>query len=323
MKKRIFAIVLAALMVVPFGMLSVSADTVNVPAEPTVTNTANKLYVGSTAKGDGTAPDKFLKTTGWSSDGALHTAFKDGGIAVIAEKAYVAGNGTFSATTSPVVFTGVDTDGTSYIGTVEDTVDGTLKKGTQTGMFMIAAARELKIEGAVIFENTVIIDRTNTGSSKPTSTFTVLNGGSIVIKDSVTITKTNYEGEKSDANPILNIEEGGYAYLHAVGFSAYTGKGTIVLDKKLVDNGTATQAMFEGFEGNIVDKNGNAIVFKTVADTSDDTTTTTTPAGDTTTQAPTTDNPSTGDMTLVVAALAAFSVAACISVVIVKKTKEN
>ena len=323
MKKRIFAIILAALMVVPFGMLSVSADAASVPAEPTATGTKT-YYVSYQKTGDGSTADAPANTKGWGEGGNFAELVKEGGTVSIVGKCYVDATATMPATTAPLVFTA-----NGEIGAINNETNSA--HGSQEGMVMVAVGGySITFMGDVIFDNTVLLDR---GKTAAVSTYSVGSTGKMVIKDNVKIACTTWNNTK-DHNPKLNVEEGGYAYLHAVGFSAYTGKGTIVLDTKLVQDGTATAEMFAGFEGKIVDKDGNAIVFKTVADTSDDTTTaptTTTTAGETTTAptttAPTTttptDNPTTGDMTVVVAALAALSVAACISVVIVKKTKEN
>ena len=64
MKKRIFAVILAALMVVPFGMLSAFADTASVPAEPTATGTKT-YYISNGKTGSGETADAPANTNGW------------------------------------------------------------------------------------------------------------------------------------------------------------------------------------------------------------------------------------------------------------------
>lgn len=334
MKKRIFAIILAALMVVPFGMLSVSADTASIPDEPTYTGTT-KVYVAhdkneagtnigmTTADANGTqpgdTPDYAYKTSSASNIEALFKdgSLKDGGKIVIVGKFLLNPAATepynnkltLAATTQPVVITAKDGD-TNYTSMKDGDIlvmnaDG--NNAGQFGMFMLGETKTIVFEGDVIFDNVVILSRQSKSSvegGKEASTIEV--NKSLVVTNTVKFAEMT--GEK---NYNLVVNEGAYAYIHALGFEKYTGKGTLVVDETLKDEIAPLLADFEGTVEYV------KVDTKTEDTTSDETTT----AGETTT-APT-DNPTTGDMTVVVAALAAFSVAACISVVIVKKTKEN
>ena len=225
-------------------------------------------------------------------------------------KAYFGTDYTIPATTAPLVITSganklyaskyqgddatkplYDVEKAGQYCTVNNSTDASV--AGQFGMFMINQGKKLTIAGEVIFDDAVILNRSQTAVDNP-GTFVVT--GKLVIKDNVDFVEMGGEVMYH-----LEVAEGGYVYLDKLGFDAYTGKGTIVVGDEIKN--TVTEEDFAGFEGNIVDKYGNAIVFGTTQNPSS--------------------NPSTGDMSLVVAVVAALSVAACISVIIVKKTKEN
>ncbi len=321
MKKKLVSIILAALMVVPFGMISVSADSADIPAEPEVTS-ANKYYIAYDGTGNGLSADTpMCSNTGkkdealknaWGEDniegdiGKIPTLIKAGGTVVIVRKGHVGADITLPATDTPICFTGVDGE-TSYISKNEDETFNTESAG-QKGMFM-TDAKTITFAGDVIFDKTVLLGRKATAD-----TYSVAGTGKLVIKDTVTI----LAGKTGNPAPILNVEEGGYAYLHAVGFSAYTGKGTLVIDEALKSE---VESLLANYEGTVVYAKAEADTTDSSATTDSTTTDSTTTAGATTT-APT-DNPTTGDTTVVFAALAALSVVACISVVIAKKSKSD
>ena len=317
MKKKVISIILAALMIVPFGMISVSADTA-VPDEPKVTTT-NKWYIGFGGSGDGSSADNYKTTdvgkgnvwgditdgTAEEGNGEIYDLVKAGGTVYIVKKGHIGTDAVFKATDTPVCFTGE-----GYLSTTED---GSADVSKQLGM-LLSDGHKMTFEGDVILENTALLCRNSTPD-----TYSVAGTGKLVVKDSVQIVHRD-EGQ---SNAILNVEEGGYAYLHAVGFSAYTGKGTLVIDEALKSE---VESFLTNYEGTVVYAKAEADTTDSSATTDSAATDSTTTAGATTT-APTTtvptDNPSTGDMTVVFAVLAALSVAACASVVIVKKAKEN
>ena len=290
---------------------------------------------------------------------------KNGGTFVIAGKGYVgASPAVVAATASPVLFTAFD--GTKDLtGTIDNTTDANENgkpdgQGTQTGMFMVKSQGTVIFMGDVIFDKVTIIDRTNgakaaEGAPK-TTTIGVGSTGKLVIGAETIITGSHNDKEDSLYNPILNVEAGGYAYLHAVGFSKYTGTGTIVLDRALTDTGMATRDMFADFEGTIVDINGNDPFAPEPEDTEpEDTTPAETEPADTTpaetkpaetepaetepaetepaettpaetepaedTEEP--GNAPTGDTTWLVAVVAAASVIACTAVLVIKKREQN
>ena len=359
--KKLIAIMLMVLMVVPFGAISTSAA-VDLPAEPTLTNTETMYYIGNSGKGtkDGSSAANYLPTAGWdpvnypqaSGVYQMHDAMKNGGTFVIAGKGYVgASPAVVAATASPVLFTAFDGT-TDLTGTIDNTTDanGNGKpdgQGTQTGMFMVKSQGTVIFMGDVIFDKVTIIDRTNgakaaEGTPK-TTTIGVGSTGKMVIGADTVITGSHNDKEDSLYNPILDVAEGGYAFLHAVGFSKYTGTGTIVLCDEIIDD--VTPEMFADFEGTIVDKNGNdpfapvqppVDTEPTEPDTTEPTEPETTEPADTTEPqdtAPATTEPAedteqpgngpTGDASFLLAVIAAASVMAVVAVMIIKKKELN
>ncbi len=275
--KRLLALVLVTLMVVPFAVFASAAAA---PAEPTLTATT-KLYMaydydetktaipnGSPAKidNDGKTPATALTANAgkgniWGNgegvdpkDGAVYKALKEGGTIVAVGKVTCGANGIIPATTSPILFTAKD-------GTTDYTSrkpDGSINFMSETGgnagqygMFLMDTAKTITFQGDVIFDNIVILSRLGAGTDKHSGTIVVDSTGKLVIKDTVQFAKM-----MGDECAYLEVKEGGYAYLHAVGFQGYTGKGTIVLDKALVSSGKVTKATFEGFEGKIIAQDG-------------------------------------------------------------------
>ena len=257
--KRILSVILAVLMLLPLGMITASADEltqITVPAEPTATGT-QKYYVGWSGAGtkDGTSAENYATTSGWNEGGAFANLVKEGGTVVIVKKCYVdTKSAVFPKTTNPIVFTGVDGD-KNYIGTVDN--DDKSGQGTQTGMFMIIAGNTTTFMGDVIFDNTYLLDRTNKPNAAKTTTYSVAPGANMVVKDNCVITRSTNGKEDSVQDPKLDVQEGGFAFIHAAGFSEYTGKGTIILDSKIVANVTAES--YANFAGVIADETGKVI----------------------------------------------------------------
>ncbi len=272
MKKRIFAIILAALMIVPFGMLSVSADTVTVPAEPSVVSGTSTYYVdwnlkgtrtdGTQGDGTGASPENPSQGKDWGNKQTFATLVQGGGTVSIVGKCYVNARATMPATATPLLFTSYgDIDLSTIDGKNAET--GAATHGSQTGMIMVCNGQTITFMGDVIFDDTVLLDR---GNATTLSTYSVGSTGKMVINSNVTIASTSWNispdetGNKPTHNPKLNVEDGGYAYLHTVGFSDYTGRGTIVIDKALIDGGKITTDAFVNFQGVVVDETGNVIL---------------------------------------------------------------
>ena len=318
----IIACVLCALMVLPFAMMT-SADTLDL-TEPTVTAT-KKVYVSYGATGDGSSPDNLIKPSGWGSpNGALWNTVKDGGTLVAVGKMYFAATATFSATTSPVLITGVDGNN-NYIGSVDgttdvgagyiDTADSNKVKfdetagpngipdeqGTQTGMFMIANGCTMTVKCSLIFDNVTILDRStydaNELNGKNLATvIKVVEGGKLVIGKDTVFAHSQNDKEYSKLNVAIKVETGAIAFIHKLGFSNCTGVGTVVVGDEILASVKAAgkDATFPNFTGAIVDKNGDP-VFAAETTTAPETTAApdTTAASDTTAAPDTTTAPET------------------------------
>jgi len=268
MKKRILAILLAALMVVPFtvfstmGVSAEGAEKVELPAEPqpyrdiTVYISYQKTS-GVQASDDniGTSADQLFGTFG---KGVFPMIEIPGGVICIPGKGYVGTNYTFPKCGNPVTVTAFDPQlNKRYEGTLEVIAeDGTVSNGSQLGMFMIFSTCTLTIAGDYIFENIDIIERgEGPGQNAGTSKISVANGGKLVIKDDVKIMKMS----NAEENVIVNVDAGGYLYLHQVGFEKYTGDGVIVMTKALYDQAKSAKDVFVEFRGAVVDPDGTIL----------------------------------------------------------------
>ena len=323
MKRKLISLALAALMAVPFAVFANAAD--NAPAEPVLTsntvvynaNSASIVYDDGTKpsdKNDGLSWDK--AKTGWGAfDGkGTMSVVKDGGTIVSIGRAYVGIDYTFPKATSPILITAVIGD-KDYRSNEIYNEDKT-KNGSQRGTFIGDKNKTITFAGDYIFDDIDILVR---GAS---FTMSVADGANLVIADGVefcNMAEANIDNYATNSvNPTLNVDKGGYAFLHQVGFSAYTGEGTLVIDEALKSE---VEPLLANYAGTVV-------YVKAEADTTDSTTTTdttasgSTTAAEATTTAPT-DNPTTGDMTVVFAALAALSVAIVASFAVAKKKREN
>ena len=270
MKKKILAIFMAALMVVPFTAFSaigVSAegaqDKVTIPAEPqpyrditVYVSYKSTSGVQSSNDNTGTSAAQLLADFG---NGVFPLIEIPGGVICIPGKGYVGTNYTFRKCGNPVTVTAFDPQlNKRYEGTLEVVADdGTVSNGSQLGMFMIYQDKVLQIAGDYIFENIDIIERCEDPNwSDKTSKISVIDGGKLVIKDDVKILKMSNANE----NVILNVDAGGYAYLHAVGFEKYTGDGVIVMTKALYDQVKVDADAFVEFRGAVVDPDGTILL---------------------------------------------------------------
>ena len=284
--KKLLAIILTVLMVVPFTLISAAAATV--PAEPTVTST-KKYYVafdydetkevlvsgspalitndgltGATAVTTNTA-----KGNVWGNgtdvnpaDGAIYKVVKAGGTIVAVGKCHIGAVGVVPATDTPILFTAkdgtkdytsVDASGNAVYRADAPGASGNYANKGQYGMFMVAQPNSITFMGDVIFEDIVILERAAI-TAEVGGKIIVGSTGKMVIGENVAYYEMNPNGKNQTT---FEVSEGGYLYLHSANAFKYTGKGTIVLDKALVDAGKATEAMFEGFEGSIVYQDGS------------------------------------------------------------------
>ena len=238
--------------------------TMTLPDRPTAPT--NKIYtafdkndtLGITATADGglsaTAPYKTNLLSTWTALWKKDFA-KDGGIFVSVGKTYFGASYTIPATTNPIVFTALDGE-TSYISMKDGELDymtATGGHGAQYGMFMLNSAMDFTLEGDVIFDNIVILNRMSaSAASSGTATANIVVNSKLVVTDTVQFAEMT---GKKQYNLVVN--EGAFAFLDAEGFEAYSGKGVIVLSDALA--ASMTEADFAGFEGAVVDKNGTLI----------------------------------------------------------------
>ena len=285
--KKILAFILVALMVLPFGVMASAAA----PEEPVLTS--NNLITVAAAKTNANynypdlAPDKVVgKANTWEQ---LFTgSLKSGGTMVFIGKGFASEGATLEATSSPVVFTAVK-DGVSYISLNEDGtynhVDGKAAGAGQYGCLMLTGEKTMTFKGDVIFDDVAIFNRSN----KPG---TLRAEGKLVVKNNVIIA-TKVAG----ASHILEVAEGGVAFLHQIGFSKYTGKGTIVIGDEIKDKITAD--VFADFGGELIYADGSKVDgFAPNPNTPADTTANTSADSTATTNAPaSTTAPADGEVT--------------------------
>ena len=363
MKNKIFALLLAVLMVIPFGAVSsvgISADNaapekIEIPAEPqpyrdVVVYVSYQATSGvqSSDSNTGLSADQLLATfgSGVFTDGMIGIT---GGMVVIPGKGYIGSNYTFKKTQNPVTVTAFDPKlNTKYTGTLEvapEKEGDPYTNGTQTGMFMIYSSRVLTIEGDTIFENIPIIERTETGGAgKPyahtgTSVISVANGGKLVVKEDCEVLKMSDAPE----SVIVNVDAGGYAYIHTLGFEKFTGDGIVVMDKALFESDKVTDDLFIEFRGAVVDTDGTILLGEAPelpseeeeeeGNSSGETTKkpaqdtkkpTTTQKSDVTTAASTdstNDQPADFPIAIVIGGVAAAIVVAVVVIIIIKKKK--
>ena len=278
---------------------------VEVPARPTLTNTTDSYHIafGSTNGSNPKDGEDFK---------AAMAALQNGGTVYVTGKAFcsLTHNPLQNINSKGTILVTAKEGDTSYIELYPDVAE-TAIKGHIMGNQGISDANNdktdyLEVYTDAIFENVVIYNRADAKSDSqkfapgdPVIPFTILvkNGAKTVFADSVLFrTKT----EKLP-NGVLEIEEGAYAFLDVTGFSKYTGKGTIVVNNKLVDK--VTKDDFAGFEGTVCDEDGNVLFASAPA-----------PVNPTPT-------PATGSMTVVIAAGAIL--ASLGAIVALKKREER
>ena len=279
--KKFLALVLVALMVVPFAVMTSAA----VPDEPVAATDVPVIYCADSAVPEGVTaqtgsstdpenkagetPTLVLKTTADPNKAILFNKVINGAKLVWVGKGYFTNGNTFPDTGKPVVITAHDGT-TDYISRNEDGsilyMNESKANAGQFGMFLMNKATKVNFECDTIFEKIVILNR----AAETDAPSTIVAKKRLVIADSVQF--ATMKGPQYN----LEVAEGAYAYLHALGFAAYEGKGTIVVGNEIKDKIHA--GTFAGFEGQVVFADGsNALVGLPAAPE-----TTAAPAGDTT-----------------------------------------
>ena len=306
--KRIIALILVALMVVPFAVLaSAAGEKITLPAKPEVTSN-NVYYCAATNTAD-PIPTGYnvVVTSGWDPINYpayedMYNAMKSGGTYIACGKLYIGATCTIAATDTTCLFTGVDTaNNVDYRSKKSDgsylVVDDFGANAGQKGMLMIrstvANPDVATFMGDVIFDNICIVDRSGSGQMV-SSTLEVGSTGRMVITNTVDVLKMH------DLYTNISVQEGGYLFLNTTGFQSYKGQGVIVLGADIKDEVTADT--FKGFKGIVAYEDGtiaydlrateddadDTTVADTTVDSSKDTVADDTTKADTTTKAPTT-----------------------------------
>ena len=292
--KKIIALLLCAVLLlalVPVIAIPAMADEkITVPARPTLTNTTDKSYIAFTAPA--TPAVTHVKNFGDAS-----AALTSGGTIVVTQKALYSfkspdAANTVDGTKGTVLVTAMEGD-TSYINIETDSKETGIILGNN-GFIPdnYNKVDYLLLAGDVILDDVVLFNRAhnNVGATMAEpNTVRALAGSKVVIGSGVQFAHrqgTYTFGEQKVTldlpNMALDTEEGAVVFIDALGFSKYTGKGTLVVAKDLVDKVTAND--FAGFEGKVVDVDGNALFAAAPA-----------PVNPTPT-------PATGSMTVVIAA---------------------
>ncbi len=289
--KKIIALLLCAVLflaLVPVIAIPAMADEkITVPARPTLTNTTDKSYIAFTAPA--TPAVTHVKNFGDAS-----AALTSGGTIVVTQKALYSfkspdAANTVDGTKGTVLVTAKEGD-TSYINISEDTKEtGIILGNNNFAEQNWGKVDYLLLAGDVILDDVVLFNRAHKPASADNAPMDTPNsvralaGSRVVIGSGV-----QFAHRFELPNMLLDTEEGAVVFIDALGFSKYTGKGTLVIAKDLVDKVTAND--FAGFEGNVVDADGNALFASAPVNP--------TPANPT----PTNPTPATGSMTVVIAA---------------------
>ncbi|MBQ2118019.1 MAG: LPXTG cell wall anchor domain-containing protein [Clostridia bacterium] len=289
--KKIIALLLCAVLLlalVPVIAIPAMADEkITVPARPTLTNTTDKSYLAFAAPA--TPAVTHVKNFGDAS-----AALTSGGTIVVTQKALYSfkspdAANTVDGTKGTVLVTAKEGD-TSYINIETDTKEtGIILGNNNFAEQNWDKVDYLLLAGDVILDDVVLFNRAHKPASADNAPMDTPNsvralaGSRVVIGSGV-----QFAHRFELPNMLLDTEEGAVVFIDALGFSKYTGKGTLVIAKDLVDKVTADT--FAGFEGKVVDVDGNALFASAPVNP--------TPTNPT----PTNPTPATGSMTVVIAA---------------------
>ena len=207
---------------------------------PRLENTESVCYLAYTDADD--AFDGKSSATAKKTLGAIKCALRDGGTVVVSGKGYSSGTADFEAR-STVKFTAISPEGIDY-----------RESTPEYGALMWEGGCTLSILSDVIFEHVNIYSRSITPN------ILRIAGGATAVFDDVRFRVQNSAHTKS----ALHIDAGSTAVLlgdNTGHLSRVTGEGTLVLDKRLVDNGRITRIMTEDFAGVICTLDGQPIDF--------------------------------------------------------------
>lgn len=233
-----------------------------IPGEPVLISEALAYYSVNSTNPYGPTSDSYdglsvytaKKSFGTvNGSGALGVISDNGGSIVIPGRATGGISGfTFDKAGGPVMFTAIDPKTKiDYTGTCETE---TGENGDQCGIWSWKEDSEVNFAGDYIFDNITILHRTPSTKMQ----LNVLSGARLVIGKNAKIERMKISALAPKVTTSVNVEEGGYLYLHRLGFSSYIGEGVIVLCSS-VDKDSITADVFRGFRGTVVDENGYVI----------------------------------------------------------------
>ncbi len=233
------------------------------PAEPVLSSDTICYVAHSTTSGlctssdnnDGQTDTTSKYNWGKTSGKGTMSVLKDGGTAIITGRGMFGVSYTFEVTSSPVLITAVYGEKDYRSGEIVNAAK--TGNGSQKGTFILGdSAVTVTFDGNYILDDVDLFTRNKTGGA----TISVSETANVVFGDGVNITdmtaSANHAGNK---RPTLNVDAGGYAYLHTAGFENYTGTGTIVLDQALVSGGIVTETDFAGFNGRVIYPSGEDV----------------------------------------------------------------
>lgn len=274
--RKILSFLLSVVMIVcvvpasNIGIIASIQELVTVGAEPQLTSTVIGYHAhGSTSdlctssnSNDGLTDTSSKALYGTLDGNGIISVVKDGGTIVETGRGFVSVDYTFPVTMTPVLITAVvgEKDYREGSTVVNEAKNG---NGLQRGTFILGDKEIIAtFAGEYIFNNITVFTRNKTGGA----VMSVADGGKLVIGEGTVITNmSESSNHTATESPTLNVDEGGTAYLHAIGFERYTGSGTIVLDRTLVATGQVAADTFAGFAGDIVYADG-ASVFTPVSE---------------------------------------------------------
>ncbi len=294
---------------------------IEVPTRPTLENTTDKTYLAYDIPAGLGDDIKALHVKDSKNHGyydLASAALTSGGTIVVTQKALFSFSmsdtrNTIDGTKGTVLVTAQDGE-TNYINTATDTKEtGILLGNNNFKEANWSKVDYLRVAGDVIFDHIVFFNRAhknadgNLAPMDEPNTVLALAGSRVVIGSGAQFLSREKSGDTplNLPNMALATEEGSVVFLDTLGFSKYTGKGTIIVSEDVIPD--ITPDTFAGFEGIVADKEGN-VLFGTA------------PANPTPTPTPT-PAPATGSATVVAAAcaiLASFG-----AIVALKKREER
>ncbi len=239
---------------------------VTLPQEPSVKSNdiAYLAYAISTSSQSlsGLTPSQARQRYGLKGGGGVLSLVDDnGGTVVFSGSGYGGSVGfVFEDLGGPVMMTAVDPKtGIDYTSKLPpriepgfaNLIDDSRMNGKWYWKTQNTSSPTVVFEGEYIFDSITLFRSSNNKTE-----LGVAKGGTLVIGKN-----TKFEKMSTVQNNVsASVDEGGVLFLHTSGLSSYSGKGIIVADRALFDNGKLTKDDFESFKGVVMYENGEIIV---------------------------------------------------------------